>query len=204
MQTLKPEVRDRLIEAAIDEFAAQGYAGARVGEIAARARLSTGNVYRYFKGKAALFEAALDADFVERFTALLDARVASLAALPEADALDDDARRRQAELLDFWIAHRRRVVLLLDRCDGTPHEGFGARFVERLVEVTLAHLRERRDGPLPPETALVLGTIFDGARRTIVTILEQVQDEAEIRAAFAAFWSFQLAGLAGFTEGVTR
>ena len=55
---------------------------------------------------------------------------------------------------------------------------------------------------MAPHVRFVLERIFDGTRRTIVAILEQHEDEAEIRAAFAAFWSFQLAGLAGFTQGV--
>lgn len=49
--------RQRLIAAALDEFAAKGYAGARVKEIAARAGLNQQLITYYFGGKEGLYKA---------------------------------------------------------------------------------------------------------------------------------------------------
>lgn len=49
----------RLLAAATAEFAARGYAGARVAEIARRAGVTTGAIYSRYRGKAALLSAAL-------------------------------------------------------------------------------------------------------------------------------------------------
>ena len=49
--------RQRLIDAALDEFAAKGYAGARVKDIAARARLNPQLITYYFGGKEGLYKA---------------------------------------------------------------------------------------------------------------------------------------------------
>ncbi|WP_225725860.1 MULTISPECIES: TetR/AcrR family transcriptional regulator [unclassified Nocardia] len=46
-----------LLEAALDEFAAHGYAGARVSEIAARAGVNKQLITYYFGGKAGLYTA---------------------------------------------------------------------------------------------------------------------------------------------------
>lgn len=52
----KPEDRPReILAAALEVFAEQGLAGARIDDIAARAGLSKGTVYHYFPGKDALF-----------------------------------------------------------------------------------------------------------------------------------------------------
>jgi AcrR family transcriptional regulator len=201
-QVQKAEVRARIVAAATASFAERGFVGATMGDIAARAELSTGNVYRYFRGKDALFDAVIDDAFVARFSQLLEARVASLTGLAVVSELDPEARQRQAELLAFWCTHRLRVVILLDRCEGTRHAGYGARFVERLVALTEQHLERRAGAPLPEHTRFVLQPIFDGTRRTLVSILSSWSTEADIRAAFAAFWSFQLAGLAGLEQGV--
>ena len=67
-QILKPEVRDRIVAAAEVVFAADGYDKATMAAIAREARVSTGNVYRYFGGKQALFEHLLDGSFIERFS----------------------------------------------------------------------------------------------------------------------------------------
>ncbi|MDN5765406.1 MAG: TetR family transcriptional regulator [Humibacillus sp.] len=49
--------RQRLLAAALDEFAAHGYAGARVSSIAARAGLNPQLITYYFGGKPGLYEA---------------------------------------------------------------------------------------------------------------------------------------------------
>ncbi|HEX9936475.1 MAG TPA: TetR/AcrR family transcriptional regulator [Longimicrobium sp.] len=52
----RPEDRPReILAAAMEVFADQGLAGARIDDIAARAGLSKGTVYHYFPGKDALF-----------------------------------------------------------------------------------------------------------------------------------------------------
>ncbi|MCB9689254.1 MAG: TetR/AcrR family transcriptional regulator [Alphaproteobacteria bacterium] len=195
-QVLKPEVRHAILEAATKSFAAKGYAGATMSEIASRAGLSTGNVYRYFSGKDELFDTVLDDAFVEAFDQRLAARVGALASLSDLRVLDGAAAQRQADLLAFWIEHRLKVVILLDRAAGTRREGAAARFVTGLTDEVLG------GRPVAPQVRFVLERIFDGTRRTMVAILEQHEEEAAIRAAFDAFWSFQLAGLAGFTQGV--
>ena len=200
-QTLKEDVRDRIVSAAEAVFAASGYRGATMAVIARRAGLSTGNLYRYFANKEALFEHMLGEDFVWRFETLLDQRVE---ALRDSDlvTLSDQARAADAAMLQFWIAHRLRVVVLLDRSQGSRHEGFGARFVERLAALTEAQLGH--EGTLPSSARFMLEEIFQTSRRAVVAILEHHASEAEILEAFEAFRAYQLAGIAGFREWVNR
>lgn len=51
----------QILDAALEEFAARGYAGARVAAVAARAGIAKGLVYHYFPSKAALFLATIRA-----------------------------------------------------------------------------------------------------------------------------------------------
>ncbi len=48
-----------IIEAGLAEFAEKGYAGARLSDVAARAGVVKGTIYRYFDNKEALFQAAV-------------------------------------------------------------------------------------------------------------------------------------------------
>ncbi len=65
-----PETRRRLapaertpqiLEAALEEFAERGYAGARMAAVAARAGIAKGLIYHYFPSKAALLQATVRA-----------------------------------------------------------------------------------------------------------------------------------------------
>jgi AcrR family transcriptional regulator len=51
--------QERILEAALAEFAAQGFAGARVDRIARRARINKRMLYHYFGAKEELFRAVL-------------------------------------------------------------------------------------------------------------------------------------------------
>jgi AcrR family transcriptional regulator len=59
--TAEPSTRDRLIAAAIEVFAEQGYEGARLQDIARAAGLTTGAVYANYRGKAELLFDAIGA-----------------------------------------------------------------------------------------------------------------------------------------------
>lgn len=61
--------RERLLDAAITEFSARGFSGARVDQIAKLSGTNKERIYFYFGGKAPLFEAALTRQLV---TALED------------------------------------------------------------------------------------------------------------------------------------
>jgi AcrR family transcriptional regulator len=186
-QVLKDAVRSRIRDAALRSFADQGYAGTSMAGIAAAAGTAPGNVYRYFPSKEELFAAVVPAELADRHDELLDTRIAALA---------DGGRDRDAaaaELLDFWLANRLAVSVLLDRADGTPLSGYPAAFVRRLV----AHAeRALPPGPSPAHRDL-LHLVFDNTRRAIARILATATDDDHARVLITGFWSYQVPGLDG-------
>jgi len=67
---LPPEARGpQILEAALEEFAARGYAGARMAAVAQRAGIAKGLIYHYFPSKAALFQATVNACHQSTFEA---------------------------------------------------------------------------------------------------------------------------------------
>lgn len=88
--------RSRILRAAASEFTSRGFAGARVDEIARRARVNKALLYRYFGDKEELFKTVLE----DKVTELLEterssARLAELA----------------GEIFDFYAANRDLVRL---------------------------------------------------------------------------------------------
>jgi len=55
----KPSNRTLILESALDEFSAHGFAGARMGTISERAGVNSRMIYHYFKNKEGLYQAAL-------------------------------------------------------------------------------------------------------------------------------------------------
>jgi AcrR family transcriptional regulator len=66
----RPELsRARILDAAVSEFAEQGFAGARVDAIAARAEINKRMIYHYFHSKDGLFQAALEKVYTDIWAA---------------------------------------------------------------------------------------------------------------------------------------
>lgn len=197
-QVLKDDVRARILDAARAELAENGFARTSVATIAERAGLGTGSVYRYYASKEELCAAAIPSDVARSFEALLDRRVRALGASLARSG--DDAGD---EIFRFWAKHRLEVVVLLDRAEGTSHEGFPTRFVDRLVRLSVEQLRARYPGvKLDATTRFVLRRIFEGTRTTLAAILRAHEDERTMREAIETFWSYQIAGLRGLAKRI--
>jgi len=202
-QVLKEDVQKRIVEAAVRLFATKGYAATTIGEIAETAGISTGNVYRYYGSKDALFDDALDEPFVRRFETLLHDRVRALAGIDDVRRLDPRAAwyRASEELMRFTIEHRLRLVILLGRAEGTRWASFAGETVEALVRLALAHFREIEPSlKVGAATRFALVRIYEALIETNARILAEYEDEAQIRAAVAAFSRYHLAGLRALFE----
>ncbi|HEU4431284.1 MAG TPA: TetR family transcriptional regulator [Myxococcota bacterium] len=193
-QFLKEEVQRAIAEAAAERFAEVGYRRAAIAEIARRARVATGNLYRYYADKDALFDDVVGDEFAREFRRLLRARVL---------AARRSRRNREAlyalaseELLAFCIANRLRVVVLLARAEGTRLADFGERTVRELTALALAHFRTRDPKlALSAPQRLALDLVYRNYVGSLVEILARFSEEKAIRAAVAATAQYHLAGL---------
>ena len=67
----KDERAPEILEAALACFAAKGFAGTRMDDIAARAGITKGTIYLYFESKEAVFKALARQSIGERIAAVI-------------------------------------------------------------------------------------------------------------------------------------
>ena len=115
----------RILEAATEEFAARGIAGARVDRIAEVAGCNKAMLYAYFGNKDGLFDAAFSASVDEY--------------LDEVGFDADDLPAYAGRVFDYFEAHPERLRLStwyrLERPDGQPLEAIVAVNHSRLDEL---------------------------------------------------------------------
>ncbi|WP_437752927.1 TetR/AcrR family transcriptional regulator [Sorangium sp. So ce1389] len=203
-QVLKDDVQESIAAAALTVFARKGYESATMAEIARTAGVSTGNIYRYYANKDALFYTVVDDGFVRAFTLLLRRRVKALDGVDDIRTLPPSAAYHLAseELLRFCIENRLRVVILLGRAGGSRYERFFEETVQRLVELAIEHFRAL--SPCPQATEVTetarfnLDQIYRSLVGTMVSTLARFEDEAAIREAVGGYSKYHLAGLKSF------
>ena len=139
-----PEVREGLLLQAKHEFLEQGFEKASLRKICARAGVTTGALYKRYKGKEDLF------------SAVVEQTVADLYEVAHARGDKDPAVMSDQELIKAWdmdgadmmwwfrFLYDRRddFYLLLSCSQGTRYANFPHDWVELLTKATSAYLAE--------------------------------------------------------------
>ncbi|PHV68649.1 TetR family transcriptional regulator [Williamsia muralis] len=110
--------KQRILDAARDEFAVHGLAGARIDRIASNASASKERLYAYFGDKVALFHAILDADF-DRFLDAVPFDAEDVPAYVVA-LFDDLVARPQTQRLLLWGQLEGRAPRLRELATSDP------------------------------------------------------------------------------------
>lgn len=201
-QYLKAEVRERILEAGLREFATHGFEGATMAGIARTARISTGNIYRYYEGKKDLLRAAVPEAWVDRFRVLLHRRVeaaAGLNGLPDPESSHPYVRAGH-ELLEFAIEHRLRLLILLKSTGGGPFADERRRVTAELITAALRHFGVNTADERGPTFAFGLREIYRNYVASLVRVLETFAEPGDIRDAVATYERYHLVGLKAFFD----
>lgn len=166
-----PELRGRLLAAATEEFVENGYAGASMAGVGARAGVTKGGVYFHFRTKEELFFAALDHWHGELREALARGAWQS-SSKPPGGAADLEVFVREYLRLHFESPHGSRLLRVLS---AELSGAFTSRLREderqehRWLRAQIRELLTRggREGALfaedPAMSAFVLAASIEGA-----------------------------------------
>ncbi len=165
-----PDTRSRLLESAIVHFAAQGFEGAGIREIAKDAQANSALVAYHFCGKEGLYREALKTIFSRKPSPLAD-----LAPVPPADA--PGAREAALQSLRDYI--RVFVVKLMDCDPGHPVD-----------EAAMVLMAREMQSPRPASAALLLEHVQPYVAY-LMACLQALRPDLEDEALFAMGGSIQ-------------
>ncbi len=147
VRTRDPEAkRERLLEAALAEFAEHGIAGARVDRIAHRAGISPGLVYSFYEGKVQLFDAIFD-----RIVEL------TVSAVPiDADHLPEYAASLHEAALEHPDVTRFIAWYQLERGNSSQRVAAAASMQQKVAAIEAAQQRGTVSDAIPASELLAL------------------------------------------------
>src|SRR6267378_1692126 len=128
------ERRGAIIEAALDEFIARGFAATRLDDVAARAGVAKGTIYLHFKDKEALFQ--------ELIRTALVPLIGRLAAPPPAGGSVRAALERFAQTFaQEVVTTRRGDIVRLIVAEGARFPGIADFYYREVVSRGMAGMR---------------------------------------------------------------
>lgn len=137
MQILKDEIREKILEIALEEFYSFGFDKTSIRSIADKTGISVGNVYRYFKSKEEIFDTLLTPVLVELVGLLnhneneIEISVGSLMNFMENQAV---------KITEVIAKRKKEIIIIVDGSKGTKYENSKEEFIKSLENHIGEHL----------------------------------------------------------------
>jgi AcrR family transcriptional regulator len=181
--------RSAILDAALDEFSARGFAAARLDDVARRARVAKGTIYLHFKDKEALFQELI------RFqlNPVVGTFEAALASDLPLSAIVDQAI--EIFVREIYGTHRKQVMrLIISEGPRFPAlaEFYYREVVSRMLKAMRARLTRALERGEIADDALIRFPQLLGAASVIAIIWHGLFDRFEpldVRAMMRAYFS---------------
>lgn len=191
MQIQKEEVKQRILQAAKEEFLTKGFEKASMREIAHKAQITVGNIYAYFHGKEGLLDALLlpSVEQMKRF----------IFEFSKGEAISELTLGQVTDsLTDIFLENQGQFMLLMNGVDGTKYEHIReqlqAMVTQRIQEELMPNLS--LSPPQPLLAAMLSGALLEG----ILLAFSSYEGREEVlRDQLAQFLSIMFRGF-GFVE----
>ncbi|RED55684.1 TetR/AcrR family transcriptional regulator [Cohnella lupini] len=186
MQVLKDDIRQTILRASRDEFAQYGYRGASVKRIADKVGISVGNLYRYYKGKEALFD-SIAAPLVHELEGLINAHE-NRSQDNGSSIFDGVVHALTAIVEEFRIP----LLILIDGAIGTRYEDAVRKIHQAMANNIASHLSEynRKQGreEFEEEAAWPISVAFMQGYFEIIRRNEDPEDCRRMVRQYVSFW----------------
>ena len=188
MQVLKEEVKEKIEKAAIYEFEKNGYQKTSMRSIASSAKLTVGNLYRYFKNKDDLFSVIIQPAFQEIYQFIDEFARFKKSALFKKKQKDNFIKTFEESLIRIYIQHRAELVILLNGSKGSQMENARGQIISliagRIKKEAFPRMKKKRMKSEDDFLAQVLATSFIEG---ISLVLNKYKDKEKTKELFTQF-----------------
>lgn len=174
MQFLKEELRVKILESAKNEFHSKGYGKASMRTIAKHSGITVGNIYRYFDGKEALFEAVVREAY-ERFYEVFNSKLIDSILIEHREEEFEQVRVHIIEALVTCVEEKRvELLILLRGASGTKYESMKEDLHKVLNSKIILRFKHCLKGTKNVDkiefmSTVVTGSCIDGLVEAIIT-----------------------------------
>ncbi|MBQ7977091.1 MAG: TetR/AcrR family transcriptional regulator [Clostridia bacterium] len=177
-QCKKENIREAILAEALDSFAENGYESTTIKDIAQKCKISTGNVYKYFKSKAEIYETLITDDFLEQLHDLIATRSYHHAEALKNELSNDVMRWFDKEYYPFFIKNAKQCIILKNHYLGKEYD----ERVSLIVKNVLMHKKRamfQTNQPLPPHFLNISAMLIASNVQMYVQVLEMNKSDEE-------------------------
>ena len=194
-QIKKEEIKNQILDAALYLFAKNGYRETSISDIAKRAEISVGNVYRYYKSKIEVFKEVVPEEFVLLAKDMVRQKMYTGKANTVSEQLDSEIYQKNSEQFMKELIKHRLQILAFTKCQEdelyvTYQEELLDCIVQSFLDGFIANAKERE------EKRKIVTSLYRGCISLCTEILAEDADEQTLMEELRLVIRYHVSGLA--------
>ena len=174
-QILKAEVKQKILDSALDSFLESGYRSASMQQIAEKAGIATGNIYNYFKSKEEIFS-MLVCPVVAQIKEIFGPFVNGLPSFVDKNRMDI-AERKMDEFIKVYRSQRKVFELVFEKSGSTRFETTREDVIRSMADGVIRMKSALTPSPATPEQEVLIKAYVTAYINGIISILVAKIDE---------------------------
>ncbi|HPF88038.1 MAG TPA: TetR/AcrR family transcriptional regulator [Candidatus Limiplasma sp.] len=175
-QILKKEIKNKILQSALNSFLEKGYRNTSMQEIAQNAGIAAGNIYNYFKNKEEVFSTLIH-PVLTRVKEIFAIQSKDLPMLNTEDRMGI-AQRRMEEFIQVYQSNRKVFVLLFEKSDSTKFETTKADVEDSFAAAIIHAKNDFTSNAATQEQQMLIKAFASAYVSGIISILTEKTDEA--------------------------
>jgi AcrR family transcriptional regulator len=199
-QYKKDLVKESIDTAALSVFASKGYKGAKIADISDCARISVGNIYKYYKSKEEIFLSVVPESFIESIKEVLFKKIVLTASEKSLVLLESSEEfwLNNQEIIELLVENRERILIVLKNNRGTKYENTKDELIHFLIRAAeetsnLNHSNKENIG-------FVLNIIYNSLIDITLRVLEERNGIEEVKEGLLEITTYHLFGITGLLK----
>ena len=185
-QILKTEIREKILQNALDSFLEKGYKNTSMKEIAQKSGIAVGNIYNYFKDKEKILSTLIE-PVLSEINAIFDKPVRDLSLL----SLD----KKINSFIEIYRSNQKIFVMLLEKSDSTKFETVKKNIIEKFSFAIVRAKNTLTSSAATQEQEIFIKAYSRAFINGIISILAEKVDEKIKLDVLYQFLSLMRAGL---------
>lgn len=195
-QYKKSDIDEKIKCAALRVFALKGFENTKISEISGEAKVSVGNIYRYYKSKDEVFYSVIPENILDKLKDILSRKISSA----KSDDNEGDGKHVgfgliNEEFVEFMVLNREKLLVLFLGSKGTRYAGFKEEIIACLMDT----VKERYAGEKNPvvfdtKNHETIKMIYEKLIEMMMIILKKDLPCTEVKKSFQVINQYHLFG----------
>lgn len=202
IQHEKDNIKEKIDFAALRVFGKRGYENTKILDIAVDAKVSVGNIYRYYKSKEEIFYSVVPESLLEKLKNISNNKII-FAEDKESNENKSNYKLQfvDEEFIEYVISNKEQVLVMVNGSKGTRYENIKDDIITYMMETVKKHYSKKGNEIIYDSINYsTIRMIYEKLLEMMMNILKELKSSEDIKNSFEIINSYHLFGVTNLFE----